>query len=372
MTRARDIADLAGGGTLLTRQLFTATAGQTTFTPSAGYNPGALEVFMNGLMLLASDYTATNSSTVVLGVAANAGDEVEILTYQINTIGDTVSASNGGTFNSDVIFDDNILVGNTDTSPYDRTSGNAIAIGDGLISSAQSGGNAAIFNRMTNDGSIVGFRKDGTSVGSIQTRGGAVSTLILDPRTNGGGLTGTANAVMPTSNAGAIGDANTSLDLGASGYAFRNAYLSGGVYLGGTAAANYMDDYEEGTWTPITSSGTMSGGFGSYVKIGSFVTLIFRWSSISSGSGQVSISGLPFTRSTSSHLGNLSPASGNCMFDGINTTRGIAPYLGGNNMTFYGNGSGNSNTWWYLQHSDANGSGQPLEVYGSIWYYTDQ
>ncbi len=102
MTRARDIADLAGGGTLLTRQLFTATAGQTTFTPSAGYNPGALEVFMNGLMLLASDYTATNSSTVVLGVAANAGDEVEILTYQINTIGDTVSASNGGTFTSDV------------------------------------------------------------------------------------------------------------------------------------------------------------------------------------------------------------------------------------------------------------------------------
>jgi hypothetical protein len=128
MTRARDIADLAGGGTLLTRQLFTATAGQTTFTPSAGYNPGALEVFMNGLMLLASDYTATNSSTVVLGVAANAGDEVEILTYQINTIGDTVSASSGGTFNNDITvngaidatgvatFDNKLVIpsGNTD------------------------------------------------------------------------------------------------------------------------------------------------------------------------------------------------------------------------------------------------------------------
>jgi hypothetical protein len=61
----------------------------------------------------------------------------------------------------------NVLVGNTDVSPYTRTSGNAIALGDGLISSAQSGGNAAIFNRMTNDGSIVGFRKDGAPVGSI-------------------------------------------------------------------------------------------------------------------------------------------------------------------------------------------------------------
>jgi hypothetical protein len=32
---------------------------------------------------------------------------------------------------------------------------------------------------------------------------------------------------------------------------FKDLYLSGGVYLGGTVAANYLDDYEEGTWTPI-------------------------------------------------------------------------------------------------------------------------
>ena len=147
--------------------------------------------------------------------------------------------------------------------------------------------------------------------------------------------------------------------------------FGGSVNSGGTvSSSNTLDDYEEGTWTPVTSSGTMSGGSGSYIKIGAFVTLIYRWSSISGGSGQVSISGLPFTRSTS--IGNLSPASGNCMWDGINTTRGITPYLGGNNMTFYGNGSGNSDSWWYLQHSNANGSTQPLEVYGSIWYYTDQ
>jgi hypothetical protein len=147
--------------------------------------------------------------------------------------------------------------------------------------------------------------------------------------------------------------------------------FGGSVNSGGTvSSSNTLDDYEEGTWTPITSSGTMSGGSGSYIKIGAFVTLIYRWSSISGGSGQVNISGLPFARSTS--LGNLSPASGNCMWDGIDTTRGITPYLGSNTMTFYGNGSGNSNSWWYLQHSNANGSTQPLEVYGSIWYYTDQ
>ena len=57
----------------------------------------------------------------------------------------------------------NLSVGNTDSTPYDRTSGNAIALGDGLVSSAQEGGNAAIFNRMTSDGSIVNFRKNGSS-----------------------------------------------------------------------------------------------------------------------------------------------------------------------------------------------------------------
>ena len=35
-------------------------------------------------------------------------------------------------------------------------------------------------------------------------------------------------------------------DLGASGGRFKDLYLSGGVYLGGTGAANKLDDYEEG------------------------------------------------------------------------------------------------------------------------------
>ena len=224
-----------------------------------------------------------------------------------------------------------------------------------------------VVDRQSTDGTITDFRKSGTTVGKIGVNNS--DNFTVQGNSGHSGIEFGTNAIFPHKNSANV---DNTIDLGEGGLRWKDLYLSGGVYLGGTGSANKLDDYEEGTWTPITSSGTMSGGFGSYVKIGSFVTLIFRWSSISSGSGQVSISGLPFTRSTSSHLGNLSPASGNCMFDGINTTRGIAPYLGGNNMTFYGNGSGNSNTWWYLQHSDANGSGQPLEVYGSIWYYTDQ
>ena len=39
------------------------------------------------------------------------------------------------------------------------------------------------------------------------------------------------------------------IDLGNGNNRFKDAYLSGGVYLGGTGSANKLDDYEEGTWT---------------------------------------------------------------------------------------------------------------------------
>ena len=61
--------------------IFTATAGQTTFTISGGYVIGAIDVFRNGVKLVSgSDYTATDLSTVVLIAACSAGDTVEVIT----------------------------------------------------------------------------------------------------------------------------------------------------------------------------------------------------------------------------------------------------------------------------------------------------
>ena len=63
------------------RTSFTATASQTTF--SATYNVGYVQVFMNGVLLNGADYTATNGTSVVLSVAANAGDIVETIAYNV-------------------------------------------------------------------------------------------------------------------------------------------------------------------------------------------------------------------------------------------------------------------------------------------------
>ena len=84
-------------------------------------------------------------------------------------------------------------------------------------------------------------------------------------------------------------------------------YLSGGVYLGGTGAANKLDDYEEGTWTPVfsdASSGgnpaTANGGKrGFYTKIGNTVHVYCIGSNLvttgMTGANDLYIQGLPFT-----------------------------------------------------------------------------
>ena len=80
---------------------------------------------------------------------------------------------------------------------------------------------------------------------------------------------------------------------------------SKGIYLGVTSAtaANLLDDYEEGTWTPgLTFGGSATGisyvaQSGTYTKIGRIVSLAFnlRIDDNGSSTGSANITGLPFT-----------------------------------------------------------------------------
>ena len=79
---------------------------------------------------------------------------------------------------------------------------------------------------------------------------------------------------------------------------------SGGItFNGDTAAANALDDYEEGTWTPTLSSSGISVAYssnnGKYTKVGNIVTVTFqmRVSSHSGGSAGYKLAGLPFSSS---------------------------------------------------------------------------
>lgn len=60
-----------------------------------------------------------------------------------------------------------------------------------------------------------------------------------------------------------------------------------GIYLGGVAAANLLDDFETGDWTPVVSDASSGGNtaslgtaIGKYVKINGLVFLLFEISNI--------------------------------------------------------------------------------------------
>ena len=61
------------------RQDYTATANQTSF--AAVYDTGYIDVYLNGVKLAPSDFTATDGANVVLASAAAAGDSVSIVSF---------------------------------------------------------------------------------------------------------------------------------------------------------------------------------------------------------------------------------------------------------------------------------------------------
>jgi len=141
--------------------------------------------------------------------------------------------------------------------------------------------------------------------------------------------------------------------------AFNNNILfdtaSKGIYLGVTTAtaSNLLDDYEEGTWTPVcvgtTTAGTvtMNGSYtrGRYTKIGNtvYIHCTVVWSSLT-GTGNLEITGLPFTsrnigaanlvNASFTASNNLTVPSGYLAFAGIpNNTATIRIYTQGTGGT---------------------------------------
>ena len=64
---------------------YTATSNQTTFP--ATYNIGYIQVYLNGVLLNPSDYTATNATTVVLQSGVPTGTLIEILAFSSVKLG---------------------------------------------------------------------------------------------------------------------------------------------------------------------------------------------------------------------------------------------------------------------------------------------
>ena len=142
-----------------------------------------------------------------------------------------------------------------------------------------------------------------------------------------------------------------------------------------TAAANALDDYEEGTWTPALSSGnssTYDNAFGNYTKIGRFVACHFTFeigNTFAGGTTQYLIAGLPFARSNQSNT-----ASGSGIvhyFENIRTTaHALTLRVDSGLSIMYITGAVAANGATGLS-VNSNVLQAQANLYGSVFYYTN-
>ena len=87
-----------------TQTEFTATAGQTTFTPPS-YTVGFIDVYRNGVLLGSADFTATNGTTVVLANPAAAGDLIETISFLVSSVLNAIPNTAGSVSSANIAND---------------------------------------------------------------------------------------------------------------------------------------------------------------------------------------------------------------------------------------------------------------------------
>ena len=300
-----------GGGSALARLTNTNSSGYGLLIDSTDTNNARYGLKVNGGGGTA--FYVGNGGNVGIGTSSPSSVlELSKATYPLLTItqsttGQSWQLGNDGSnlyvYNAtgssrvlDIDSSGNLLVGKT--SQATATIGAELG-SSGYVSGSRDGNTAGFFNRATSDGEVIRITKDGTTVGSIGAFSSGVAGISLVNPTYGGIRTADYR-INPVNGSGANFD--NSIDLGAGGTRFKDLFLSGGVYLGGTGAANLLDDYEEGDHTTsitCTTSGTVTVNTTfdsvSYIKIGQLVTVtgLVIVGSVSSPVGAFKIS-MPF------------------------------------------------------------------------------
>ena len=281
--------------------------------------------------------SGSHEAVGIIGMVNNASGNAGSMTFHTYdggaTIPERMRIDNSG----------NLLVGTTNDLPaISNVQGIALSAGSygGRLEASRSGGAPVCFNRLEN-GSIVEIKKAGVTSGII----GAVGTqsYIHGGGTDVGIYFG-SNNLYPYRQAG-LNDAT--IDLGQGSKRFKDAYLSGGVYLGGTGSANKLDDYEEGTHA-ATFAMNGSGSISmlrrnlAYIKVGRLVTITgeVSVSSVSSPVGSMTMT-LPFTISAT--------GSGRDTFFGAKPVAYRVPHNQDNTPAIIGNTTNAEVTFLYEQ-----------------------
>ena len=168
---------------------YTATASQTTFTGASSEgvtlsyaDTNYIDVFQNGVLLGSADYTSTSGTSVVLAQGASVDDLIVIVVYDVFSVADTVSKTNGGTFDGNVTvsgaFTSQGIDDNADATAITITSAENVGIGT-ASPTALSNYTSVVANNSS--GSMFELMVGGTRTANMQT---SASAMNIQTRTS--------------------------------------------------------------------------------------------------------------------------------------------------------------------------------------------
>ena len=285
------------------RFLYTATAGQTTFSGSdtqsntlAYSDNNGVDCFQNGVLLKGggADYTATSGTSVVLTTGASVSDVIEILVYDVFAIADHVKKSGdamtgaltnidvngtelildadgdtsidastddtivfdtGGSERMRLISDGKLLVGKTSAGDY--VTGFEVQPA-GAIVSYRSSGVAGLFGR-TDDGEILRFNSNSATVGQMGHFNGGFY-IGGDSSTNNVGVQFNGDNMIPTLANGTLSD--NAKDIGHPSYRWDDIFATNGTIQ--TSDENEKQDIANLTAKELKVANKLSALFKTY------------------------------------------------------------------------------------------------------------
>ena len=218
--------------------------------------------------LILYEYTATAGQTTFSG----SDDNSATLSYTVD--------------NLQVVMNGVVL----DPADFTATNGTSVVLDSGATVGDQI--NIYAFKSFTT-ADMVSKTAGGTFSGAVGFGGGITGDVSFDTNTL---------HVDSTNNRVGVGNVSPAKELDVTG-AIRAS--TGMLFGSDTAAANTLDDYEEGSWTPVVADADSGGNTGSaltsqgyYTKVGSLVTANFHISNINTSgmttANSIFIRGFPF------------------------------------------------------------------------------
>ena len=254
---------------VLAKQYFQPTGAGKTFTFTAGYDPGLIDVYRNGVKLInVLDYAATDGSTIVLDTPVGVGSTVQVVAYKgfnltaVNhssadfTVGNNLYVQSGfGSFGNGLTANEINVSGITTT--VDLNVSGAATVSGTLVAGAFSGDGSAL----TGVGQTLNVRTESLTVAGVSTLTGV---------TNVTGVANFASAINADATTDSTSTSTGALIVDGGVGIAKNVYIGAGLSVAGTLTYEDVTSVDSVGLITAKSGVNITGG---ELTVGSGITM---------------------------------------------------------------------------------------------------